>query len=368
MKPPVSRSSRRSFLQLAASAGALGATRSARAQPAPAIGKGTTLTVSTWGGVTSDGIRDYVGPEFEKQTGAKLAFDIGGQGARYNKLLAQKGNQSSDVFFSTDEAVVGGLRAGVLEAADLKAIPNYAQLYDWSKTVQAADPATQIAGVPYTLISYVLAYNPETVKDKPSSWGDLWRPEFQGKLALAAPGHSQMPALVIIAAELAGGSVTNVDAGFRKLAQLRPNKLTFFWTDWAPMLKTGDSNAATEFDYYLETMKAQGYPIDYVFPSEGGIGAAECASLVAGTKHREVAQVFLNLMIDPQIQETFATKTFQGPTNKQVQVPADIAAKMSYGEDKLKHIRFFDPVVWYEKRPAWTERLNTEVVPEWRVR
>ncbi|WP_428487693.1 ABC transporter substrate-binding protein [Rhodopila sp.] len=358
---------RRSVIKLATTAGAVAASRLATAQPAPAIGKGTTLTLSTWGGVTSDGIRDYVGPEFEKQTGAKLAFDIGGQGARYNKLLAQKGNQGTDVFFGTDEALVGGLRAGVLQTADLKALPNYADLHDWSRTVQPPDRATQVAGVPYTLISYVLAFNPDTVKTRPISWGDLWRPEFQGKLAFAAPGHSQMPGLVIIAAELAGGDKTNVDPGFAKLAKLRPDKLTFFWTDWAPMLKTGDTNSATEFDYYPETMKAQGYPIDYVFPSEGAIGAAECAALVAGTRNREVAHVFLNLMIDPAIQETFATRTFQGPTNKKVQLTADIAARMSYGE-KLKHIRFFDPAFWHENRPAWTERLNTEVVPEWGVR
>jgi putative spermidine/putrescine transport system substrate-binding protein len=88
--------SRRSVIKLAG--GAVGASLAA-----PAIAQGTTLTVSTWGGVTADGIRDYVGPEFQKQTGAKLAFDIGGQGARYNKLLAQKGNQTADVFFGTDE-------------------------------------------------------------------------------------------------------------------------------------------------------------------------------------------------------------------------------------------------------------------------
>ena len=358
--------SRRSSLKLAASAGIVGSTRPALAQPA--IGRGTTLTVSTWGGVTSDGIRDHVGPEFEKQTGAKLAFDIGGQGARYNKLLAQKGNQSVDVFFGTDEAMVGGLRAGVLQTADLQAVPNYAQLYDWSKTVKVADPSNQIAAVPYTLIAYVLAYNPETVKTRPTSWGDLWRPEFRGKLAFAAPAHSQMPGLVTIAAELAGGSAANVDPGFAKLAQLRPNKLTYFWTDWAPMLKTGDTNSATEFDYYLESMKAQGYPIDYVFPAERAIGAPECAALVAETKNREIAQAFLNLMIDAKIQEAFATKTFQGPTNKTVRLTGSVAAKMSYGEDKLKQIRFFDPAAWCDVRPAWTERLNTEVVPEWGMR
>ncbi len=358
---------RRSALGLVGGAGAfaLGASRSVQAQPAPAIGKGATLVVSTWGGITSDGIRDYVGPEFGKLTGAKLAFDIGGQGARYNKLLAQKGNQSADVFFGTDESVVGGLRAGVLQPADQAAVPNFGDVQDWAITVKR--PAGQIAGVPYTMISYALAYNPETVKTPPTSWGDLWRPDFQGKLAFAAAGHSQMPALVILAAELAGGSVTDVDPGFAKLAKLRPNKLTYFWTDWAPMLKTGDTVAATEFDYYLEAMKLQGYPVDYVFPTEGAIGSPELAAMVAGTKNREIAQVFMNLMIDPKVQETFAVKTFQGPTNKKAQIPADIAARMSYGEDKLKRVRFFDPVVCLDNRPAWTERMTTEVVPAWQV-
>ena len=355
--------SRRSALALTGAA-SLGL---ARAQPSPAIGKGTTLTVSTWGGITSDGVRDFVGPEFEKLTGAKLAFDIGGQGARYNKLLAQKGNQTADVFFGTDEALVGGLRAGILEPADRVALPHLADLHDWSMTVKPPD-AAHVAGVPYTLISYCLAFNPETLKQRPTSWGDLWRPEFQGKLAFAAPGHSEMPPLVILAAELAGGSVTNIDPGFTKLAALRPNKLTFFWTDWAPMLKTGDTIAATEFDYYLESMKAQGYPVDYVFPKEGAIGSAEFVALVAGTKKREVAQVFLNLMIDPAVQEVFAVKTFQGPTNKTIQLSPAVAAKMSYGEEKLKQIRFFDPVVSFENRPVWTERMTTEVVPAWGTR
>ncbi len=360
---------RRSTFGLLGSAGAavLGAPRPARAQPAPAIGTGATLTVSTWGGITSDGIRDEVGPEFEKLTGAKLAFDIGGQGARYNKLLAQKGNQSADVFFGTDEAVVGGLRAGVLQPAEQAAVPNFTDVHDWAVTV-TAPAAGQIAGVPYTMISYALAYNPDTVKTPPTSWGDLWRPEFQGKLAYAAAGHSQMPALVILAAELAGGSVTNVDPGFTKLAQLRPNKLTYFWTDWAPMLKTGDTIGATEFDYYLEAMKMQGYPVEYVFPREGAIGSPELVALVAGSKNREIAQVFMSLMIDPKVQEVFAVKTFQGPTNMKTRVPADIAAKMSYGEDKLKRVRFFDPVVCLDNRPVWTERMTTEVIPAWQVR
>ena len=345
-------------------AGALGL---AAALPAPAIAQPRTLTVSTWGGVTQDGIKAHVQPEFEKRTGATLIYDIGGQGARYNKLLAQRTAPTIDVFFAADEGIVAGHRAGVLMPAHRKNLPNLAEVHDWALAIKEPMPEGTVASVPYTLIAYVLAYNPEAVKEKPTSWADMWRPEFQDKLALAAPVHSQMPAFVVIAAELAGGSASNVDPGFKKLAELRPSKLTVFWTDWAPLDKTGDVTLATEFDYYLETMKDQRYPIDYVIPKEKGIGTPESVAIVKGTKNAELAEAFLDLMISAPAQTAFATEMFSGPVNKTVQLSAAVQARCACGA-RVDQLRFFDPGMFADNRPAWTERLNTEVVPHWRAR
>jgi len=365
----VQRSGRRRFIRNAGALGLGAATGAIQApawsQGAPAVARGSTLTVSTWGGVTQDGIKNYLGPEFEKQTGAKLAYDIGGQGARYNKLLAQRHSPPADVFFSTDEAVVAGYRAGILQPARRRNVPLVADVHGWAMTVKDNDTAETIPGAPYTLIAYVLGYNPEAVKNKPTGWADMWRPEFRGKFALAAPVHSQMPAFVIIAAELAGGSATNVDPGFKKLAELKPSKLTVFWTDWAPLNKSGDVTLATEFDYYLETMKAQKYPIDYVIPKEKGIGVPEYVSIVKGTKNQELAEVFLNLMLKPSVQEPFAIETYQGPTNKNVKLSAAQIARCACGA-RVDQLRFYDPRVFADNRAVWTERLNTEVVPYWR--
>ncbi|MGA7792601.1 MAG: ABC transporter substrate-binding protein [Candidatus Acidiferrales bacterium] len=337
-----------------------------RARKAPAILRDFTLTVSTWGGVTQDSIKTFVQPEFEKQTGATLAYDIGGQGARTNKLLAQRVDPPADIFFSTDEAVVAGYKAGILTPARRQFVPNATQLEDWSHTVENFNTDTTLPGIPYTLIAYVLAYNPESVKEKPTSWGDMWRPEFLGKLAFASPVHTQMPAFVIVASELAGGSVSNVDPGFKKLAELKPIKLTVFWTDWAPLDKTGDATLATEFDYYLETMKNDKYPIDYVIPKEKGFASPEYASIVKGTKNQEIAEVFLNLLIDAKIQESFAINTYQTPVNKTVKLTGAQIARCGCGAS-VEQLRFFDPALFFEKRPLWTERMNTEVVPNWRV-
>ena len=59
-----------------------------------------------------------------------------------------------------------------------------------------------------------------------------------------------------------------------------------FWTDWAPLNKSGDVTLATEFDYYLEAMKNQKYPISYVIPKEKGFGTSEYVSIVPAPKIR----------------------------------------------------------------------------------
>ena len=73
-----------------------------------------------------------------------------------------------------------------------------------------------------TLIAYVLAFNPEIVKQPVTSWADLWRPEFAGKLAFASPVHSMMPAFVIVAAEMSGGSAPTPIPGSRNWQRSSP--------------------------------------------------------------------------------------------------------------------------------------------------
>ena len=333
----------------------------------PALAQSRTLTVSTWGGVTEEGIKAYVQPEFERLTGARLAYDIGGQGARYNKLMAQRANPPADVFFSTDEAVISGQKVGILTTASRKNVPNIADIEERVRTVKSGETDETIAGAPYTLIAYVPGYNPEKVTAPVTSWADLWRPEFQGKLAFASPVHSQMPAFVILAAEMAGGSAENVDPGFKKLAELKPAKLTVFWTDWAPLTKSGDVTLATEFDYYLETMKDQKYPIEYAIPKEKGIGVPEYVSVVKGTKNQELAEAFLNLMLDPKVQAGFAASTYSGTTNRKAELPESVRSRCACGA-RADQLRFFDPALFAARRPLWTERMNLEVVPSWQTR
>ncbi|MGQ0651141.1 MAG: extracellular solute-binding protein [Betaproteobacteria bacterium] len=357
-------SRRRRVLKGAAALGAAAALPSSAQQP-PAIHKGSTFTLSTWGGPVPQGlIQNYVQKEFEKRTGATMAFDIGGQGARYNKIVAQRNNPPADAFFSTDDQAIAGVRAGVLQPLARSAVRKTDQLFDWAIFGKGEVPDGQFAGLAYGIIAHVIGYNPEVVKNKPTSWADLWRPEFRGKLAFCQPFHSQMPAWVITAAEMSGGGAQNPDAGFKKLAELRPGKLIITWTDWAAMLKGGEIVAATEFDYYLEGMKREKYPIEWVTPKEKGFATLQCVSAVKNSKVPELVNVFLDLLLDEKVQHAFAVQGFQGTSNKTVKLTREQEQKCTCGA-QVADLRFFDPSFVANVRAKWIERMNTEVVPAW---
>jgi putative spermidine/putrescine transport system substrate-binding protein len=360
--------SRRKALTYLGGAAAGGASLFARRGiAAPAVSEGTVLTVSTWGGVTQNAIAAHAGPEFSRATGAALAFDIGSQGSRYSKLLAQRASPTVDVFFGSDEALVGGLKAGILTPARRKNLSNLGDVEKWALTVPSPAGDDTVGGVPYGLIVYAIGYNPEEVKAPITSWADLWRPEFSGKLAFASPFHSMMPALVVIAAELAGGSMQDVDPGFKKLAELRPAKLQFTWTDWAALYQSGDVMLATEFDCYLDVMKNKKYPIEYVMPKEKGLACIDGVALVNGRPNRELAEFFLDTILSRKTQAGLAADLFQGPINSKVDLPADLKAKCNCGAN-VAELRFFDPAPFVALRPVWAERLTTEVVPKWGTR
>lgn len=360
------RFSRRKALKLLGTAAAAGGVYARSGLAAPALHKGTVFTVSTWGGVTQDAIQKHVAPEFTRATGATLAFDIGAMGPRYSKLMAQRASPSADVFFGTDEAMVSGLKVGILTPAARKSLPNLVDVEDWAQTVKGVPEGT-VGGVPCCLIAYLIGYNPEALKIPITSWADLWRPEFAGKLAFASPFHSMMPMIVVTAAELAGGSMSNPDPGFEKLAELRPAKLGFTWTDWAALYKSGDVIVATEFDCYLDVMKAQGYGVQYVVPKEKGLASIDYVGVVKGRPNADLQEYFLDLIISPAVQEGFATDLFQGPINRKVKLSADLQTKCSCGA-RVADLRFFDPAQMAALRPVWTERMNTGVVPHWGTR
>ncbi|MDR7523390.1 MAG: ABC transporter substrate-binding protein [Armatimonadota bacterium] len=371
------RKTRREFLRMAGQAAlglALGATapavlaKAGRASQAVAAGGPTIIVqsprqivVSTWGGLTEEGLRKIVTPAFERKYRATVTYDIGGAAARYNKLRAQAANPQINIIFNVEDILVDAAERGLLAKFDPRNVPNIKDVYPW------ATPASlQGHGAAYSVLAYGLMVARGRSSLPVTSWHDLWRPEFRGRLAIASPLHSQTPQLLIVASELFGGSQTNVAPGLAALGELRPIRQSIFWTDYAAFVKSGDVIISTEFDYYVLFMQKEGYDVSWVLPLEKAFGSLQYAAIVKGAPNQELAEGYLNTLLDPEIQSRMAREIFNPPTNRLVKLDPPLSEQVVYGP-RLQAVRWFDAKFINANRARWLERINTEVVPKWRV-
>ena len=111
-------------------------------------------------------------------------------------------------------------------------------------------------------------------------------------------------------------------------------------------------------------MKDKGYTVGWNNPSDKGIASHNHISVPAASKNKDLAEAFIDAMLDPSVQEATANKIFMGPTNKKVQLAPEVASRVTYG-DSLEKIRFFDGRDIDSKRGAISEMLKTQVLPAW---
>ena len=71
--------------------------------------------------------------------------------------------------------------------------------------------------------------------------------------------------------------------------------------------KSGEFVAGTMWSGAYVQLKAEGYPIEYVHPTEGTIGYIDNACIVKGTDQYELAIEYINFLESYEIQYTMAT-------------------------------------------------------------
>ena len=147
-----------------------------------------------------------------------------------------------------------------------------------------------------------IIYNTKLVKNPPTGWADLWRPEFKGRIVLPEISHSIGSYIIPIGAVAAGKSPSDEEAGFamlKKMADLRP-----IWAkDTDTMMnsmRTEDAMIGILYKSQTYTVKGWGAPVEWVYPKEGGIAYTSGTCIAKGTKNLEAAEQYINVTMDPE--------------------------------------------------------------------
>ena len=313
------------------------------------------LVIAVYGGSFHDDTKTCHVAAFEKATGAKGVTVLGSSVQTAARLRATRGKPDVDVAYMDLEVAVQAKAEGLLEKIDTRKLTHIGDIVP-----SAIDPDGHYIG--FMTAATVIAYNPQVVKTPPTSWADLWKPEFKGKLALGdITGTSGLHFLLAVN-RMRGGTLENLDPGFAAVKELLPSAVTLYTQadQIVSLFERGDVVIAPWYPDRIGSAAAKGVPVAVAYPKEGGVGILPTVSIPKGAKNPQLALKYIDVLLSPEGQKCFAEKKFAGPVNRKVELSPEAAKIVPFGES-LEKLWFPDAQYVAAHRQAWTERWKREM-------
>lgn len=243
------------------------------------------------------------------------------------------------------------------ESLDLNNIPNAANVAEAYKR-----PGNK--GIGFSIAPVGLMYNPNFVREAPTSWTDMWSPRFRGKITSIK--YAWYTNGLVVAARLNGGGEKNIDPGFRLWAD-RANQYVAFANsnvEVRDLVVRGDAWMAAMFGGNVMTWKQQGAPVEFAIPREGMIAFPLFLEVVKGVtaQQKRIAEEVINLVLSDRWLARWAALTFFVPTSKKVVVPPSLQSLPMYNPKETERAIQFDWATIAQNETVWRERWDKEVV------
>jgi iron(III) transport system substrate-binding protein len=194
----------------------------------------------------------------------------------------------------------------------------------------------------------------------PASWDDLLKPEYRGLIVMPNPNSSGTGYLSVSAILQLKGE----EEGWKYLDRLNDNIAVYTHSGSKPckMAGAGEAVIGISFDYRAVQQKADGQPIEPVFPKEGSGWETEANALVKKAKINPAARTFLDWAIGPEVMKEYAKSYPITATDTGVAIPA------GYPAEPLKQLIENDLVKAAGERESilqeWMKRYDAKSEPK----
>lgn len=302
----------------AVAAGALFAPRIARAEARSIQVHGPAATAKVF--------KEHIFPEFEQQQNCEIVYEGGHSLDGLQKLRANKDSPLATVAIMDSPVLIQAAADGLLQAVDTKAVPNMSNLFP-----AAINQDGLFLNYKWPRLS--IAYYTKALKGV-DSWKDLWDPQYAHQILIPSPKITQFPIILAAAALAATGKPLieaqyDLDAGFKKLAELKPNILDAFSSSAsaASLIEQGEAvMGAGFFSSYVLFRTEAGAPIDLASPKEGSFALPNALAKIKNGPHPDLADAFIDMMLSEKVQEILMTQFKDTPTNSKVKLAPGIAS------------------------------------------
>ncbi|NTJ45334.1 ABC transporter substrate-binding protein [Agrobacterium larrymoorei] len=313
------------------------------------------LIVGGYGGSTEKIIREKILPKFEADNNVKVTYVAGNSTDILAKLQAQKDNQEFDVALMDDGPMARAVSLGF--CAPITGV-DFSQFY-----YSAAFPEDKASGL--GLLASGLMYNTKVFQENgwapPKSWNDLKDPKFAGKVVIPPMNNGYGLLTVVMLARMNGGGEKNIDPGFKAIQDEVDKNVLAYEPSPAKMtelFQTGQAVLGVWGTSRVQALASTGFPVDFVYPSEGAPAVMTAICPVAKTTVSPVAHAFIKTMLSSEVQAILANDGGFAPVRKDVKV--DAPGMMPYGE-KANQLVTADWDTINEQRDEWNKRWTREI-------
>jgi putative spermidine/putrescine transport system substrate-binding protein len=349
MTPPAL--SRRTLIEAALTLGAM------QLFPGMTWAQARPLVFATYSGSWEVAHNEVLVPAFRKANpNASIVLDPMLATDQIAKVRAALASPPIDVLLQDPGPALTAIDGGLVEPYPVASSAHYANLIPAAKEPMGPAAFFQVVG---------LTYNPETVKTPPTSWADLWKPEFKGRVGITNLNSTLGTGFMVEIAKLQGGSEANIDPAFRQLAALKPNLAAVASNPGAlaSLFQQGQIDISPGNFNAIQILKAQGVPVEFVAPKEGAIAFKTTMHIARNSPNAELAFKLIEAALSPEVQ----TKLMEAPylvvpTNAKVAMTGEIAKVLARDQDDLtKKFVFQDWKTINQGRSGWIDRFNREI-------
>lgn len=251
---------------------------------------------------------------FEQEFGVTINYSIYASNEEMLETI-QAGPVDYDIVVPGDYMVEIMRREGLLAPLNRDNVPNLANV-DPSFLSPAYDPGNRYC-VPYQWGTIGIGYDIETTGGEIRGWKDFFDPAYAGRISMLDDARESLGvALLYLGYSPNTTAAAEIAAARDFLIEHSEHIMAYAPDTGQDLLVAGEVDLVFEWSGDIFQVMEDEPDIRYVIPEEGSIVWTDNMCILASAAHQELAEMFINYVLEPEIGAALSNYTHYSSPNQ----------------------------------------------------
>jgi spermidine/putrescine-binding protein len=313
--------------------------------------KEDSLSLLVWEGYADS---SFTRP-FEESHHCKIVASYMGSSDELVAKLRGGSASNYDVISPSSDVAASITGSGLAAPIDISKLPAYSQLSPKLRDMPLVKANGQVYGVPFMWGPNPLLYDTTAFSHPPDSWTIFWDPKYKQKISVWDDLSTLYMTAQIIGydkpdpSQLYNLTDEQLAAVKKKLIELKPNIRKIWATggELTNLFQNHEIVLAMGWSLNTNDLRKLNFPIGETIPKENTTGWIDHLMITSASSHKELAQAFLEYMIEAKTQKLVADRTHYTPANPQ--------AAQFLGPEEIKLLHLDNPDAYMQRIYFWQD-------------